>query len=369
MKKIIVLLSFVVSSSLFATARSARAEAGYDGGFFVTGEKGDATFKLRLGMRLQTRLTIEMFEDDGKDTKASFAVRRGRLLADGHVFSKALTYKLQADFGNGVVALKDFYWNYAFSDGVQLRAGQWKKPFSRQQITSSSRQELVDRAPTDSAFGAGRDVGILLHNDYEETKGMLEWALGVFNGAGENGVPDLWLPLGVARIGVQSEGFGKGRYTEGDLECADSADACGARWAVALAATADGGMPKDGDKGDIGAELDFLLKVSGFALSGAFFLDFNLGAEEEGGGLEKTGFYAQASYFIAGPKLLPVVRFASIMPDSDAVATKRELTLGLGFMPLKHNLKWQTDATMVMNELAGVSTTDWVIRTQASLGF
>lgn len=358
----------VLVAASAALMSPAHAESGYDGGFFIESKDGDQSYKLKLRGVLQTRLTWEDFEAEDAVDKISFGIARARLLAEGHFLTKALTYKFQADFGQAKVALKDFYWNYAFSEGVQLRAGQWKKPFSRQQITSSTRLALVDRASTDKAFGAGRDLGLLLHNDYEAVGG-LEWAVGVFNGNGENAVADQWQPEALVRIGYSTAGFGKDRYVEGDLECADKPEKCGARFAVGLSAYADGSTPDDGKKGQVVGELDLILKVSGFELTGAFFADLNLGSEDEGGGLEKTGFYAQVSYFIAGPKLLPALRFVSVMPDDDAVATTRELTLGLGFLPWKHSLKWQTDATMVMSELAGASTTDWLIRTQAQIAF
>ena len=363
-------LSFIglvaVASAIVSPTHA--AETGYDSGFFIAGEKGDAIYRIRFNGRIQTRLTLEMFEAADKDTEVAFVVQRARFGFEGYFLSKALTYKFQADFGGGKVGLKDYYWDYAFCDGLHLRVGQWKKPFSRQQIMSNVRLELVDRAPTDRAFGARRDVGLAFHSDYEEAPGF-EWAIGVFNGAGENAAPDLWEPEGVVRIGYGSAGFGKDRYSEGDLECAAYPEKCGLRWAVAASAYAAGGMPKDGNKGQVVSELDFIIKASGLALTGALFVDFNLGQQADGGGLDKTGFYAQASYYIAAAKLAPIFRFASIMPESDEVATTRESTIGLTFYPAKHNLKFQNEATLVMSKLGNVDTTDWVVRTQAQFSF
>lgn len=366
MKLIPILIPTILSSLFVLVPAPASAEAGYDGGFFLEGDKGESTFKIRFNGRVQTRLTLELFEADDQDPEIALAVQRARFGFEGHVFSKDLTYKFQADFGRGKAGLKDYYINYALSDGLELRAGQWKKPFSRQQLTSSGKLELVDRASTDKAFGAGRDVGLMLHNDYDEVEGF-EWAVGLFNGAGENVVPDVWQPQAVVRLGYGN--FGKARYSEGDLECADKPESCGLRWAVAASVIADGSMPKDGDEGQIVSELDFILKASGFSLNGAFFLDFDLGDEAAGGGMDKLGFHAQASYYLAGPHLLPAIRFASVMPDDDASPTTREATLGIGYLPRKHNLKWQTDATMLMTELGDASSTDWLVRTEVQLAF
>ena len=74
--------------------------------------------------------------------------------------ARQLSYKLQTDFGRGVVLRKDFHVDVKLGDGVWLRVGQWKRPFSRQHIHSSGRHELSDRAITDNVFGAGRDIGL-----------------------------------------------------------------------------------------------------------------------------------------------------------------------------------------------------------------
>ena len=47
--------------------------------------------------------------------------------------------------------------------------------------------EAVDRAIVDKAFGNGRDVGLMLHNNYTKSP-TLEWAAGVFNGTGDAAV-------------------------------------------------------------------------------------------------------------------------------------------------------------------------------------
>ena len=91
---------------------------------------------------------------------------------------------IQVDLGKGAVNLKDAYADLVVGQ-VVVRLGQFKKPFSRQQLISSSRLALVDRAATDKAFKAGRDLGLMIHNG---NKGRFEYALGAFNGHGDKGV-------------------------------------------------------------------------------------------------------------------------------------------------------------------------------------
>lgn len=360
------LLGLLLLSAVHGTPAAA-AEPRYDGGFVLESGDGDPVYRLRLNGRIQTRLTLKMFDDaSDKDTQVGMTVEKGRLGLDGYFLTKALTYKFQADFGKGAAMLKDFYFDYAFTDGVHLRAGQWDKPWLRQQITSDAKTALVERASINKLYLAGRDVGLVLHSDYEVAPGF-EWAVGVFNGQGENVVPEVWQPEGLVRLGYGN--FGKDRYSEGDVDCDGTADKCGLRYSVGLSVAADGGMPKDGSKGQVLSELDFVIKIQGLELNAAYMLDYNLGADDEGGGMDKMGISAQLSYFIAGPKLLPAFRFTQNMPDDDAVASTRELTLGLAWLPAKHNLKWSTDATMITNEVGDTSTTDWLVRTQAQVGF
>ncbi|HWN72081.1 MAG TPA: porin, partial [Haliangium sp.] len=169
------------------------ASTGYDKGFFI--ESADRSFSLKTQARVQFRYTFtsaleadEVTMEESRDNDSVFAVQRGRLTLGGHAFTKDLGYKLQADFGRGSVSLKDFYADYRIAGDALVRFGQYKRPFSRQQITSSGNLELVDRAITDGYYRAGRDAGVMVHNNYEKSP-ELEWAVGLFNGTGENIVP------------------------------------------------------------------------------------------------------------------------------------------------------------------------------------
>ena len=56
---------------------------------------------------------------------------------------------IQVDLGKGAVNLKDAYADLVVGQ-VVVRLGQFKKPFSRQQLISSSRLALVDRGDRQS---------------------------------------------------------------------------------------------------------------------------------------------------------------------------------------------------------------------------
>jgi len=337
------------------------ATAEHKKGLFI--QSADGAHEMTIQGRVQPRFTYENSTDGLSDAPESgdmfFTVQRARIVMKGHTINKDISYKFQADFGQGEVSLKDFYLDYAISRGVfHLRAGQWKRPFSRQHITSSGKQEFVDRALTDEAFGAGRDVGLMLHNNYTKAQGI-EWAAGIFNGNGANEVPDArFNPAVVARVGYNN---GVKGYSEADLAGGSLRFGVGASGQVHLDGTAEA------DNG-VKAEVDAIVKVQGLSATAAFYLASPLDETAA----EAMGYHAQLGY-VLGAGWQPAVRFASHMPDGDNNDTS-ELGVAISKYMNKHGLKWQTDITYEMSEgldEAGEVTTDtgMALRSQLQLVF
>ncbi len=369
--------------------------AGYKKGFYI--QSADENYKLKIGGRVQARYHYEAVEGfgSGAEDESAFTIPRARLTLSGNVFNQNLKYKFQTDFAKGFVGLKDFFADYRLVKGwLHLRAGQWKRPFSRQQINSSSRLELVDRAVTNKAFGAGRDIGFALHNNYEKSPGF-EWALGVFNATGDKGsfsgkvdtntgavtgkfsnIPDFFGPALVARVGYNHGGI-KG-YSEGDFAGG------GFRFAVAASTVVEFDADEDDDS-NIRAELDLVAKVSGFATTAAVYMS----TAQDGDGFADQSYAAmgahlQASYMI-NKTIQPVVRYATLMPEGDDNDI-HEIVAGVSAYFWGHKIKWQTDFTMLLSEQesdgagSGVRASDgtprrghmrkdYLVRTQVQLAF
>jgi len=383
-----------IAAALLCCLPTASAEgdvlAGFKKGFFLKSADGD--FKLKIGARVQTRYQYDAVDgvgdtaDDGAgaDDKQSFSIPRARLTLKGNAYGKDLTYKFQTDFGKGLVNLKDFFANYKFSDSVQIRVGQWKRPFSRQQINSSSKLSLVDRAITDKLYGAGRDIGIAVHNNYEKSP-EFEWAFGVFNGTSvkpaikttvtvdkveeevvasskmSNTISRLQ-PAFVGRVGYNMGGI-KG-YSEGDHKGGDF------RLAVGLGAMYLHNYADDNDPTALRANLDFIMKVSGFSLSGAAYLAM----DEVDSSLEMTslGLHAQASYLLADV-YQPVLRVEWKMPEETSAANEDQkvATLGFNWFINGHKVKWQTDVSMILSTdgTTDGEQTDMRLRSQLQFAF
>ncbi|MFT5430054.1 MAG: hypothetical protein ACI9OJ_000727 [Myxococcota bacterium] len=349
---------------LLLCVSSALAEgpkAGFDpkqGGFFLADESGDN--KLVIQARVQTRLEWNVLE--GSDGIA-FSVPRARLTLKGRVFDPRLTFKFQTDFGKGSVALKDFYADWRFVKGwLHFRVGQWKRPFSRQQINSSGALNFVDRAITDKGFKAGRDIGIAFHNNYEKSPGF-EWALGLFNGTGDKGqftgsgftnVPRRFLPALVARVGFNHGGI-KG-YTEPDLKGGPL------RFAIGASTVANFDVSEN-DTASVYGGLDLALKAHGFSANAAAYVSA-IGNAISAVEFDALGGHVEAGYVIAGVAQ-PMLRYAAIDPDG-ADNLVQEASVGLNIFAFGHGLKWVTDGSVLLTE---GKDTAYRLRTQIQLGF
>ena len=354
------------------------ASFGYEKGFYIAHANDKGSFKLKIGARVQTLLDVDSTEGaSSRQDRWAFSIHRARLTFSGHAFTKKLGYKLQTDFGKGFVTLKDFYLDAGLSDTIWLRAGQWKRPFSRQQINSSGNLELVDRAITDKQFKQGRDVGVVVHNGYEDAP-ELEWNVGVWNGQGDkasftpvvdevtgevtggsfSNVPKDFMPLFIARVGLNKNGL-KG-YSEADLEGGP------VRWGVGAAVWAEADLD-GGDDQQQQATVDAVIKVNGFSASLAGFLQTVRGDTE----LATLGGHVQIGYvFGEGTRRMNAVgRYAVLIPQGDmAENATHETVIGWGWLPHGHNVKLQLDLAS-SNEPDGKFADHLIARLQGQLAF
>lgn len=343
----------------------AAPSVGYDKGFFV--ESADGAFSMKTQARVQFRYTFtsaaveDPAGDDTRDNTSVLTVHRARLTFGGHAFTEDLAYKLQADFGRGAVTLKDFYVDYRIAGDALVRFGQYKRPFSRQQITSSGNLEFVDRAITDRYYTAGRDVGLTIHNNYEKSP-EIEWAVGVFNGAGENQVPADSGPAVVARVG----------YNQGDVKGYSEADLDGGPLRFGVGASALGFLNDivvgEATLSGIRSELDYIVKVEGFSSTGGVY--FSTVQDGEGLGdqtADAIGFHIQAGYTVN--KMHQVAgRYSLIAPEAEGAGNQQEASLVYSLYRFGHGFKWQTDVTVGLDEGQGFGD-EIQARSQVQLAF
>ena len=136
--------------------------------------------------RLDLRLTLQM---DGRDSevpldpgesRASWARKRAGV--DG-VIAGLFAFQIEHDLGDGG-QWRDVYINYQQFDSVQIQAGQFKLPFSREQTTSPARIDFVYRSRVAETLAPGRDRGAMVHG--RVVRNRLEYELGLFEHDGSN---------------------------------------------------------------------------------------------------------------------------------------------------------------------------------------
>ncbi|WP_438970314.1 OprO/OprP family phosphate-selective porin [Methylophaga sp.] len=129
----------------------------------VTIDKGiniktrDEKFTTKIGGRVQADAAAYGGEPDMGD---GTEIRRARLYLQGTMYND-WGYKLQYDFVNsGNTGIKDAYLSYKGFDNLELKAGNFKDPFSLQEQTSSKFISFMERG-LPSTFAAGRHIGVM----------------------------------------------------------------------------------------------------------------------------------------------------------------------------------------------------------------
>jgi len=143
----------VITEADFKEVTAAKPVA-YQPGRGFTFTSPDARFQLSLGGRGQFQYQY-LDKDDANgpaQNTSTWRVRRFKVYMGGYAFTKNLTYRVQLDVAKSTSILDDAWINYRFIDEAQLQAGQFKMPFSRQELTSDGALQFVDRANAVDAF-------------------------------------------------------------------------------------------------------------------------------------------------------------------------------------------------------------------------
>jgi phosphate-selective porin OprO and OprP len=137
--------------------------------------------KVKVSGQLQMRFVSnsrDTVPGGGEDTASGFQIRRAKLKFSGKV-SDEFSYKVNGAFSksSGAFKLEDAYVDYK-ADGIKVRSGQFKLPFMREELVSSSRQLAAERSITNEFFNQGRSQGI----EVSGSSGKLHWMVAVSDG-------------------------------------------------------------------------------------------------------------------------------------------------------------------------------------------
>ena len=179
-----------------ASFQDSAATAGWKKGFFLASPDGN--FSLKVSGQLQVRYVLNSRKGDQKlgpfnppNTQWGFENRRTKLSFSGNVFDKSWTYKIKGAFARagGNFFLEDGYVQKKLDGGLAIKVGQFKAPWMREELVSSSKQLTVERSIVNEYFNQGYSQGIQLGYEADSFRA---WA---------------W-----AGDGIGSRGFGPARF-------------------------------------------------------------------------------------------------------------------------------------------------------------
>lgn len=333
-------------------------------GFTFT--SADEKFQLSLGGRMQFRYTFADFDTADFNTKSdssTWDAKRIKLFLNGYAYTKDLTYKIELDLrqSGSSKMLQDAFINYRFMNEAQLKVGQFKVPFAREELTSDGALSFVDRSPVVDSFKPSYDIGAMAHGDV--VGGLAEYNLGIWGGLGQSTGRASNDNLFGARVAVNP--FGKMAYDEPDFarskkpllsiganyfrntlqnngtsfENAASNYAGSSGWLGAGRTY----VSSTGQKVTVDSYgVDMAFKWMGLAIQGEYLL-----GQAENDVTDKLlrahGFYAQAAYMIL-PKLEAAVRYSYYDKNRDVSNDlKTEVIGAVSYYFNKHNLKLTAD--------------------------
>jgi len=154
-------------------------EVSYRDGFRLSTKDPD-DFSLTLGGLLQVDYRYFRYENEDPN-KNRFDIRRARLIMKGRIL-RHFDYKFQYEFsGAGSRRLLDAYVDVNAIPYASFRVGQYKSPFSFEQVTPDSNLFFAERS-MGFYLTPGRDLGLMAHHSLWDDR--FNYGIGFFNGDG-----------------------------------------------------------------------------------------------------------------------------------------------------------------------------------------
>ncbi len=344
----------------------------------VTVYKKDGKY-VKIGGRIQ--LQYYYADPDGGESEDDLFFRRLRPYVEGSLHPD-WKGKFQFDYGkaedDNEVAIKDAYLQYKGYDNMKVSIGNANFPFSREFLTSSNKQQLVERTFVgDHNYGTpDRNVGIHLTGNSADKK--ITWGASVASASIDPDNKKLDFDTPVNEKGDWNEGwmfggrvdfhpFGLLKKSQGDFKGETKATVGVAAFAWDNDDDNNSYTPGCGSKCDVdsvtGYEISGAFRAAGFSIDAQYNM-FDTELIETG---ISSGIYSssqsdlenwsiEGGYMLMPGKLELVAGYQS--QDADGYAEEWTRTsVGANWFIKKHDIKVQ--ATFTMNEdVNGVSGDD-----------
>ena len=175
---------------------------------------------LTIGGYLQGELDVGAIGDSRFPASDRFFVRRARLTASGSAMP-ALTYRLQLELAGGLgsasgvtASLTDGYVEWTKLPQAHIRFGQFKAPFGREWLVSSTQSVTIERSLASDRLTLNRQIGVEAFGNAHD--GRVGYFAAIVNGNGRNrtvndnhdfmyivrGTSMVWRTAGAGRLDV-----------------------------------------------------------------------------------------------------------------------------------------------------------------------
>lgn len=275
-------------------------------------------FNITAGKYLKVSGYTQLRYRNAADINDTFDIRRARLDIKGDI-TERFDYRTQVEFGgtSGPFLLDATLGYKVFDPYLKLTAGQFKIPFSQENLTSSPKLETINRSQVVEALVArgtdvignqnGRDIGVQASGSFLPINDsyLFDYALGVFNGAGIN------------RADTNEQKDFIGRLVAHPIKDLS----VGGSYYVGRAtlSTTPARPERKQDRDRIGGEFAYVHDPISFR--GEYI-------KGEDGSTEKSGWYLQAGYFVMPKRLQGVFKFDRFDPNDNATQDETNVYTG-----------------------------------------
>ena len=371
---LIAIILFAVSTSYSQEIKSPKFGKGL---FNLVGQ--DSSWTMKVGVRFQFLATSLMSEDESPLT--GFLIRRSRLKFDGHAVSPKLQYKIELGLSNRDMSgvsiytgntpryIMDAVLKYNFYQNFVLWVGQTKLPGNRERVISSANMQQVDRSILNSRFNIDRDIGFQLRHHFTVSEHfVIREIFALSQGEGRNVVTgNIGGHQYTGRIELLPMGnfTSKGDYSGSDLKREQTPK-------LAIGVSYDHNNNAVRTRSNMGAYMvtdtglyetnintlfiDAMFKYKGFSLMAEYAnrdakdpIAKNSDGTETGLAVQvgeginvQSGYLFKKNWEISG-------RYSNVTLDENITSTgaENQYTLGLSKFFVGHNLKLQTDISLI----------------------
>jgi hypothetical protein len=314
------------------------ATAGWDKGFYLA--SADGNYRLKISGQMDIRWVLNHQENapSGDDNQYGFEMRRMKLAFEGHVIDPSWEYYIKAAFDRdgGAFELEDATVSKSFENGIEVTFGQFKLPFLREELTSSTRQLAVERSLVNEEFNQDRSKAVQV--GYEADR----WRV---SGAYSDGFNSDNTEFDDSNVRYAFTGRGEFLVMGDWGQFKDFTSPRGSETGVMLGAAAH--FQNGNGTGALASQDRFTWTLDGSAeFSGANLYAALIGNHLSDQGAvpdrDQWGFVVQGAYYVTEDWEL-FGRYEWGDQDTAGQEDLSIITIGVNYYIASHNLKWQTD--------------------------